>query len=950
MRVLIMNKIFDINRLLFTLFVISSLTLVSNEIIAQTGSLQGVIFDEDQSESIIGATVRIVELNTGAASDFDGRYIVRNIPAGEYTVIVSYIGYQSITVTEVAIRDNERTTLDFILKMGDAQLDEIVVTSFRDASTISAVVMNVKNSSQVTSGVSRQQISLSQDGNAAQVIQRIPGVTIAENRFVFIRGLSERYNNVMINNSSAPSTEIDKRSFSFDLISSSSIDRMMIYKSGSPDLPGDFAGGVIQVYTVDHVDANFLKLNIGSGFTTGTTGKSFLQSNGSNTDFLGFDNGFRNLPSNFPDSNTLQSSARNSDIRIEGAHLLPNNFTPSEQFAAPDYKIGIDFGRVSTLFGKPLTTITSIDYSNSLQIHQRDFLRYFEWEDRTQPILTRFQYTDDYHVKETRISMMSNWKLRLNNFNYLSFKNLFNQIGDNETIIRNGTDFIQRPDDEIQNYLLGYRSRSIYTGQIEGYHQIFESGSILWVAGGSMLRENEPDLRRFRTFKPRNEPDAPFVMQMPPSSNLFDTGRYYGDMNEYSFNHKLDFTWSLPGILRQIKTGYLVEYRDREFSSRYISYLYPGFFNPTVREELIRLPLDQIFSNENIANLDGFVIEEGTRPIDSYTASSLTTAGYVSVEIPLNRLSFDGGVRVENNIQKLNSRDDFEEIIVKNPVLSFLPFINSVFIVNDRLQVRSSYGRTVNRPEFRELAPFVFYDYKLDAGRAGNPSLQPATIDNLDLRFEFYPRLGETISLGGFMKYFDSPIETKTTVVTENPQFSYINAESAVSYGVELELRKSLLGLSDSRILDRISMNLNGSLIFTEVDLGETAVAQDKVRPLQGQSPYIINAALYYDDPGNLSGSIVYNLIGPRIFSVGDVLFPTIYEMPRHSLDLSITKNFNGSFSVQAGIQNLLNSFHKFYQDSDRSGKIDMKSGSNHPIIQYQSGQSFNLTFGYEFN
>ena len=915
---------------------------------AQTGTLQGMVADEESKEMIIGATIYIPELSQGAASDFDGRYIIRNIPSGRYDVVVSYVGYQSRTITDVEIQSDERTSLDFVLSMGEAELDAISVIAYRDASTISSVVLDVQHSSQVASGVSRQQIALSQDGNAAQVIQRVPGITIAENRFVFIRGLSERYNNVMINNSIAPSTEVDKRTFSFDLISSGSLDRMMIYKSGSADLPGDFAGGVIQLFTVDHVDENYLKLNIGTGYRRGTTGSDFYQSKGSSTDFLGFDNGYRKLPASFPGSEPLQNSARNSDLRIESAHLLSNNFDPSETLALPDYSLGIHFGRNSRIGGKELTTITSIDYSTSYQSQQKSFLRYFEWENRDQPILTRFEYADNEYYKENKFSVMSNWKLRLNRNNYISFKNLFNQIGENETIVRNGTDFIQRPDDALRNYLLGYRSRSIYTGQLESYHQFSDISSILLAAGGSYLREDEPDLRRFRTYKPLSDPDAAYVMQMPPSSNLFDTGRYYGELSEYSLNHKLDYTLQPGGFLSEFKTGYAINYRDREFSSRYISYLYPGFFDPNRREELIRLPLDEIFSDANIRNEDGFVIEEGTRPIDSYTASSFTAAGYVNLEIPLHPVTLNGGLRVEYNIQKLNSNNDFSEIVVDNPVLSVLPFLNASAALSEKFQLRFGYGRTINRPEFRELAPFVFYDYKLDGGRAGNPGLKPATIDNVDLRLEFYPRPGETISLGGFMKYFNDPIETKTTVVTESPQFGYINADYALSYGVELELRKSFQGMTRSVFLDRFSANLNGSLIFTEVDLGEIAVAQEKKRPLQGQSPYIINAALYYDEPGNFSGSAAYNVIGPRIFSVGDVLFPTIYEMPRHSLDITLTKQVTSAASVQLGIQNLLNSGFEFYQDSDRDGKIDMNS--DHPIISYKIGQVFNLTFNYELN
>lgn len=912
---------------------------------AQQGTLRGVVVEDESSETVIGATVMIEGIGIGAATDVNGQYTIRNIPAGKHTVVVSYIGLQTLTITDVEIFPGQTVELDVLLTAGTNELDIVTVTAYRERSSISSVLMDIRSSSQVTSGISRQQIAISQDGNAAQVIQRVPGITIAENRFVFIRGLSERYNNVMINNSVAPSTEVDKRTFSFDLISSGSLDRMMVYKSGSADLPGDFAGGVIKLYTIDNVDANFLKLNVGFGYRTGTTGNNFMKSEGSSTDFIGFDSGFRQLPSSFPDTETLQSSPRNSNTRIENSHNLPNNFMPVESTAMNDYSLGVTFGTNGSLAGRKLSNITSIDYSNSYNSHQKEFYRYFEWEDRSQPILTRFDFRDDSYKQDNKVSVMTNWRLRVNDRNSISFKNLFNQIGENETIIRSGVDFIQRPDDLQRNYMLGYRSRSIYTGQLQGYHEVAENASVDWVVGSSLLLEKEPDLRRFRTFRVLNNPEERFSMQLPPSSNLFDTGRYYGDLNELSLNHGVDFTVAPTGRFRELKAGYLFDYRDRSFSSRYISYLYPGFFNPNVREELIRLPLDQIFSDENVRSLDGFVIEEGTRPIDSYDANSSTAAGYVSSRLEIRAVSLTGGLRLEHNRQRLQSRDDFQEIRVDNPVLTLLPFLNGALSLGDKTQVRAGYGRTINRPEFRELAPFVFYDYKLDAGRSGNPSLEHSTIDNIDLRVEFYPRIGETLTIGAFYKYFDKPIENKTTVTTESPQFGYINAENAYSYGFEAEIRKSFQGITPWKFIDRLSTNLNASLIFTEVDLGDGAVAQESKRPLQGQSPYIINSALYYDHPGNLSVSAVYNLIGPRIFSVGDVLFPTIYEMPRNSLDLSVTKELTTKSSLKLGVQNVLNSANQFFQDSDRNGRIDKNVDQS--IVSFRSGQLVNVSFSY---
>ncbi len=928
------------------------LVFTGSSIQAQDGSIAGTVVDKENNETLIGATISIVGTEKGTFTDYDGNYIIRDVAPGKHTVLVSYIGYNNTTITDVEVVAGEKLSLDVLLSANSTVFDEITVVEYRQTNTVEAVLLEIKQAKQVVSGVSNQQIVKSQDNNAAQIMQRIPGVTIVENRFVMVRGLSERYNNVMINNVVAPSTEVDKRTFSFDLISSSALDRLMVYKSGSADLPGDFAGGVMKLYTIDQVGDNFFKVNLGVGYRAGTTGQEYYQSEGSSTDFLGFDNGYRRLPGDFPSSKKLQSSARNADIRREAAHSLPNNFVASKGMATPDYSVGLSFGRNMTLGGKKLSAINSVNYSTSYQQFTRDFNRYFEWVDQSQAIIPRFQYDDQSYEKQNRISVLSNWRLRLSEKSNITFKNLYNQIGENETILRTGFDYIQRPNDNLSNYLLGYRSRSIYTGQMEGNHELSERRSVRWVVGGSFLREEEPDLRRFRTYRPKDQSDQPFIMQLPPSSNLFETGRYYGNLFEHSVNNGLDYTWTFAGFNQKksnLKAGYYADYRYRDFSSRYFSYLYPGFFNPTIGEQISRLPLDQIFSNENIKTTDGLVIEEGTRPIDSYTASNMLGAGYISTDLPLGRFDVSTGVRTEYNVQTMKSRDDFSEITVENPVLSVLPFINTGFNINDQSVIRLAYSRTVNRPEFRELAPFLFYDYKMEAGRFGNPDLKQATIDNLDLRYEIYMRPGETFNIGGFYKYFNDPIENKTIITTEQPSFTFINADFAQNYGLEVEFRKSLNGLTNSGLLDRFSISTNASVIWSEVDLGSTAVAQSRLRALQGQSPYIINAAVFYDHQEyGISGSLVYNIFGDRIYSVGDVLFPTIYELSRNSMDLTITKRFGKRTSYKLGIQNLLDAPFRFYQDSNRDEKIT--DGKDHPIFTLRRGQLVSLTFSYDLN
>ena len=930
--------------------VILSVYLLSiQNLLGQKGVIKGLITDSTNSMEIIGAAVKVAGTDLGVITNFDGAFIISNVPVGKATLEISFISYATKRIT-VNVTAEDTVFVKTTLASNEIMLKAAVIKAERLTNTQEAVLFEIRDASQVVSGISSQQIHKSQDNNAAQVMQRVPGVTIMDNRFVMIRGLSERYNNIMINNVIAPSTEVNKRTFSFDLIPSGALDRMMVYKSGSAELPGDFAGGVIKVYTVENIEERFFKIGIGTGIRAGTTFNPYYQSQGSSTDFLGFDNGFRAIPDQFPSTRNLQNSPRNSQLRQDAAHSLPNNFQTSSSTAVPDFSFGISFGEKFNIGKVQVTGINSVGYSQSYQYYKRDFHRYFEWVDEEQPIIKRFEFEDDTYEKQVKINALSNWTFKFNNKHKIKFKNLFNQIGENETIIRNGEDFIQRPGDELRNYLLGYRSRSIYSGQLEGIHEFTDRKNLSWVIGSSYLKEDEPDLRRFRTFRPEgvhsNETEG-FQMQLPPSSNLFETGRYYGKLNEYSINHGTDYTYNLDNRKKdgkKIKVGYYTDSRSRSFSSRYMSYLYPGFFDPAEGERIRRLPLDEIFSPENIKTENGLILEEGTRPIDEYTASNHLAAAYIGFNLPINtKWSTSVGFRGEYNVQSLQSRDDATIIEVNNPIFSSLPFLNLSYNISKNSIVRVAYGRTVNRPEFRELAPFLYYDYKMEAGVIGNPNLKTATIDNLDLRYEFYPRPGETISLGSFYKKFTNPIENRTIITTESPQFTFINADAAFNYGFELELRKSLQGLTSSKILNNFSFNINSSVIWSQVDLGATAVAQDQIRPLQGQSPYIINAAVYYnDEKRNLSVSAVYNIIGERIYSVGDVLFPTIYELPRNSIDLTITKRISKQVTFKMGFQDLLNAPFRFYQDSNRDGKI---TESDDPVFTLRRGtySSFSL-------
>jgi TonB-dependent receptor len=912
------------------------------------GVITGVLSDKDMNnEPLPFANVMIKGTTIGATTDENGKYTV-SVPAGTYTVVFSFLGYESASVP-VTVKAGETVKLNKALGAGSVQIEEVVITTTRRKNTESAVMLEVKEAKQVVSAISAEQMAKGTDGNAAQAIQRVPGVTIVDGKFVMIRGLSERYNNVLLNGSVAPSTEVDKRTFSFDLIPTSSLDKMIIYKTGSADKPGDFAGGIIEITTSENT-SEFTKADVSFGYRANTSFSEYQQSKGSKTDILGFDNSYRPLPSDFPTRDVING---NPAASVQAAHSLPNNFNPESSQAFFDMGSGFSLGRnIKLKSGRKISTTNALSYSNSYQYYKREFNRYFTLnagEVRPQQWL---KFSDDTYQNKTRITALSNWIFRTNENNVFKFKNLFNQIGENETIIRNGFNFQQRGNDDLRNYLLGYRNRTIYTGQLQGDHKLNSTNKIDWVIGYNHMSEKEPDLRRFRTFRPEGETNSNYTIIDPASSNLFDTGRYFGNLAEYSFNNGANYTHTIERIKGdeefapyKIKSGYYADYRNREFDSRYVSYFLSSFITPERGNELKQMPLSQMFNPANINTTDGWVLKEGTRSIDSYKASNTLVAGYAMAEIPIKKFDITTGVRVEHNILEMKAKDDLGPINVSNPVTSVLPSVNIGYNINEKNVTRVAYSKTVNRPEFREIAPFLFYDYQNDAAKVGNPKLETATIDNLDIRYEYYPRKGETVSLGGFYKLFDKPIENVVQITTEQPQFLYANAKNAYNYGAELELRKSLSN-SSIPFISRLSANVNASYIFSKVDLGKVT-SQDRNRPLQGQSPYIINVAISYDDEKKgISVNLIYNRFGDRIFAVGDVIFPTIYELSRDHLDMSISKKFK-HINYKLGIQDLLNAQYRFYEDSNRDSKITMDK--DNVISSFKRGTLFNMNISYNF-
>jgi outer membrane receptor for ferrienterochelin and colicin len=913
-------------------------SILSSVAVAQTGSITGAIKDAATGEAIIGANVVIQGTTVGAATDVEGNFTIPKVKPGTYTLVVSYVTYKNHLVPDLVVEASKISEVVVLMTEDSKELEAVVVTGMRDINTDVSMISAIRENKLVVSGISAEQISLSQDRDAAQVVRRIPGITLQDNRFVVVRGLSSRYSAVILNGVLAPSTEADSRAFSFDIIPSGLIDRMLVYKSGGAYLPGDFAGSIIQVDTKTVTSEDFTNVSLIGGARINTTFTQQQSQQRASTEWLGFDNGMRALPSGTPSD--IRSLKNVSDIESL-SKKFKNTWGLQDVTVTPDVRFSLDFGRNFNLGNLEVSTINAISYSNTNQANEVAFNRYINYN----PDFTseyRFKYNDQTLINNVRIGLLSNWSFRLSDKTRIEFRNLYNRLGTTATAVREGVNYFQGQ--EYQNYSMRYIGRGVYSGQLEGKHTLVENKSKLsWLVGFTSASRQEPDWKRLTTARNINSAEGtPFTVVVPSSASPSQSARFYQDLTEIGFTNRLDFDYKIKeneaGAF-ELKTGYWLEYKTRSFQARQIGHIAREGFS----QEIARLPYDQIFDIANVAYNGGHIIGENSKETDAYDGTNLYGAGYVNFNLPVSKKWLViPGIRVEHNIQRLENLN--QEELVDNPITSVLPFLNVAYNFSSSALVRLAYSKTVNRPEFRELAPFSFYDFDNQADIVGNPNLKIANIQNIDLRWEYYPTPSEFISVGGFYKFFDNPIETNILNGADNAIFVYNNADKAQNFGVEVEIRKALAYSSPSRFLNNTSVIFNASYIISKIELVNDGTLLEKdSRPMQGQSPYIVNGGLSYNDSENgFQASLQYNVFGKRIAFVGDPATPTWWEMPRQILDLTVSKRLSRHADLKFGISDILNS--KVFIREDANLDNDVTDDKTNRIIRStQNGQYITL-------
>ena len=937
--------------------------------VAQPGTLAGKVTDKKTSEGVIGATVLVTGSILAAPVNVDGSYTLPLEP-GTYNITMTYVGYKPLTFPDIVIKSGETTTLNGTMEESATSLGDVVVTGVKQTGTEVALLQDLKRSEVVVSGMSNDQIVKTLDRDAAEVVKRIPGVTVQNNNFIVIRGRAERYNTVLLNDALTPSAEVDTRSFSFDILPSSVIDRVLIFKSGAPELPGEFGGGVVKVYTKNSVLENSTSLSIsGWARSTNTFKSDYLSTNHSSTDFLGFDNGQRALPGSL--SGLVPAVKATSEQLTPIRNDLRNEFLPRSITSRPDLRISLGINRKFEIGSVYVSNVTSISYSNTQEQYDSHRQRYsYDYakesvkpaDQRAAPILN-IENVDTRSLSAVRLGVIHNYQVRLNDRNRIEFRNFFNQYGTDEVINRRGKNLDGDPT-ESNHYALHYQSRSIYSGQLGGTHEAGPARRtfLTWATGYNYVDRNEPDYRLNKQFrelvpgKPGDANPAPFLVSINTGGVANSDARFFSTLKENTYmasgqvERRFDGRDTLGVNQIKLRLGFYAEEKKRNYDSRYFNYVAGSRTDPSIREQ----PLSTIFSPANLDPVKGLTLLEGTNPEDRYTGTNRLVAGYLGTVLPFSdKFNLSGGVRIEYNRKTLESGRTTEKPYSEERTF-VLPSFNATYNFNDRSLLRAGSSISVNRPEFREIAQYTYYDVNNDFFIEGNKSLVTARIYNADLRYEFYPTRSELISVGVFYKYFTNAIEQVTSSKPSAELYlTYQNAKQAYDVGAELEVRKSLVGLTESAFLQRLSLVANVSLIHSRVELDTVAANKNFALPpraLQGQSPYVVNLGLFYQDTdAKWQVSAQYNVIGPRITFVGDLFQnPSIIELPRHVVDLAVTKGIGSHVDIRAGVQNLLNQEVRQYYDFDRNGSINGTEDGK-AFARYKRGVYSTLGVTYHF-
>jgi TonB-dependent receptor len=946
--------------LLKNLFLVSFILITFFDF-AQNAKITGTVKDIASTELLIGAKVIVKgQPGVGGVADDNGKYSIENVKPGNIVLEIRFETYKTKVLPAFDLATGETKEINIDLEKLVVDRKGVTITKKVNKESTTELIRMQKNSATVVDGINAETFKKTPDSKASDVLKRISGASVQDNKFVVIRGLSDRYNFALLNGASLPSSESDRKAFSFDLFPSNMLDNLLITKTATPELPGEFAGGVININTTEPKEKNFQNIQISTSYNTLSTFKTFKTYDGTSTDFLGYGTAGRGIPDGV--STTSEFDILTSEEKANQAKLINTSWSTKNRIAMPNLSLQYTLGRtVNFKDSSKLGYVLAYSYQNSNSINR--IIRR-EFEEQAAGIIMTNDLRDSVFSNSVISNAMANFKYSFGKKNSIQFKNLYTVNSEDKVNVRQGKRDILGNNYNERSTNMWYTQNNLYTGQLLGAHESKSAYKFNWVLGFSNIKRDIPNLRR--TVYQQTDTTQPYfaIIQYNDITTLGAGNMFWSTLNEKNSNAKYDISkvFTFGKTKNEVKLGGMHQYRTREFAARNLGFsMYDPAGPASFNSSLLLLEPDKIFAPENLGLMangqGGYKLEEGTNVDDSYQASSFLNAGFAQLDSKIGeKLRLVGGARLEsyNQVFKYIQFGSNLPQNIDTTVVDLLPSVNLIYSPIQKINIRASYSKTVSRPEFRELAPFIFYNFVNDNLTSGDPYLKRAKINNYDLRFEFFPGSGQIISLSGFYKEFFNPIELiLRTGTSGTPELYFDNVGDVVNYGAEFEYRMNLGALNKkdtSSFLKDITLYFNGALIRSVMDLSAIAGQAeypDARRPLQGQSPYLINAGIFYAGPKDFNINLSYNLVGQRIAIAGSVQEPSVWENGRNVIDFQVSKIIKKKLEIKLNVKDILAQDLVYFQDINKNKKYD--SGVDSAWQEITFGQTVSLSLKYNF-
>lgn len=876
----------------------------------------------------------------GTLSDLDGRYVLEHVPPGVVSVTVTLIGYRSKTVTGVEVIEGRATALDLTLESQALPVRGITVSAERERGSQTFLLDARRTSASLVEAVGSVEIGRRPDSDAAEIAKRLTGVTVSEGKYVFVRGLGERYSQTSLNGSSLPSPEPEREVVPLDLFPAGFLQSLRTQKSYTPDLPADFSGGSVRIETRDFPNERVIRIGMGTSVNTASQfNDGYLSYAGGGRDWTGFDDGTRGQPA------TLEEilGAVNSGERLPSdpgqliaiANALKESgaaFVPTAGTTPLNRDFNASFGGRSGLFGDgELGYFVAGTYGDSYSLRTGEVERKWRVSAFSPEVPENLRTPNvDYEftrgVRNVSWGGIANVTVRFNPAQKVSLRTTASLSADDEARSYIG-DNREDIGGTVKSDRLRFVSRLMLWGQLSGEHATVGDSRLEWRATMARAQRDEPLLRESVYL----EDDGEFFLHP-----IGESGRYFwSDMADRDMSLAAD--WSLPvaflGDGAFLKVGAEARTRSRDFAARRLNW---DFIGSTIED--LDSALREATIVPNARRRGEFAIEDVVEPGDLYDAGDIRQAGYILFDVRVTeRIQAIVGSRFEAYGLDLNSRGNSLREIDQ---LDVAPSVNLIVTPREDLKVRLAGSRTVDRPEFREMAPFQFTEATSLRQLYGNPDLVGASITSGDLRVDWFPGPGEMLSIGGFHKSMTDPIE-QVFIAAASTAYSFQNAKEASVLGLELEARVGLGRFVES--LTPFSLQTNYSLIDSEVVVrsGEGGFnPTNESRPLEGQAAYVFNAGLNYADEAGIEAGLFLNRFGDRLIAAGGSGIPDLFEKARNQLDAVFGLPLPRGGTAKIKGTNLLDADYSFEQEAN---------GITHVQRLYSTGRTFSVGLSWEF-